>query len=42
MQDLKISIPSPKNLEFVAQMHQNSVFSRILELIIYNYDNKIN
>lgn len=42
MWDSKISIPPPKNLGFVAQMHQNSVFFIFLKLIIYNHGNEIN
>jgi len=35
MWDSKISIPTVKNLRFIAQMHQNSVFFIFLGLIIY-------
>ena len=38
MSDLKISIPPTKNLGFIAQIHQNSVFLNFLELIINKDD----
>ena len=41
MWDLKITRPPPKNLGFIAQMHQNSVFFIFLELIIYGHENEI-
>ena len=40
--DLKISIPPTKRLGFIAQIHQNSVFFILPELLIYNHENKIN
>jgi len=42
MWDLKITIPPLKNLGFIAQIHQNSVFFISPELIIYNHENEIN
>ena len=39
--DTIISIPQ-KNLCFIAQMDQNSVFLIFLELIIYYHENEIN
>ena len=40
MWDLKITIPPAKNLGFIAQMHQNSVFLSFLELIIKYHENE--
>ena len=42
MLDTEISIPPPKNLQFIAQMSQNSVFLIFLELIIYYHESEIN
>ena len=39
MFDIKISIPS-KNLEFIAQMYQNSVFFLFHGLIIKYHENE--